>query len=500
MSLEQKQKYFRSVGYAPHSTGQAEFHASQARFKLACCGRRFGKSYMAAMDLIPQLFQHDHRYWIVGPTYDLGEKEFRYVWNNLIIRQQLGRDKRIKKAYNKKQGEMYIEFKPWQTVLEVRSAQHPESLVGDALHGVIMSEAAKHKEDTWQRYIRPALSDFRGWGSFPSTPEGFNWFYELWERGYHSSTNTSALDSFESWTFPSWENRVIYPGGRYDPEILLLEKTTSVEWFAQEIGAEFTSFVGKIYGEFDNTVHVLDDYKFNPLWPNYMCFDWGFTKPLAAIEFQVSPWDEIFVWREHYKPYFTLTQHCQEIKARPNPEGYRLDLCFGDAADPGAALEVTAQLGVACLAEPEAKENWREGVLKVKEFLKVHEELEDVSESTELVVPIKRTRFYVARDCRNTLKEFNTYRRKETPGGKEERKDGPVDQNIPDHALDAIRYGIMHLYKLFVHQHLDPTDVQDWMRNQRTTAEDLVDYALSPEYESDSFFTYDGGMVSGMRF
>src|SRR5689334_14508409 len=108
-----KMAFFNRIGYTPHSK-QMLYHKSKARFRLPCCGRRMGKSTMAARDLEPELFMADRRYWIVGPTYDLAEKEFRVIWNDLIIGLGMGKDKRIKKAYNKRSGEMYIEF-PWQT-------------------------------------------------------------------------------------------------------------------------------------------------------------------------------------------------------------------------------------------------------------------------------------------------------------------------------------------------------------------------------------------------
>src|SRR3954470_14634022 len=160
--------FFRKIKYDPHPK-QWLYHNSPARFRVPVCGRRFGKSTMAGRDVEPQLFVPKKRFWIVGPTYDLGEKEFRVIWDDLIIRKQLGRDKRVKKAYNKRSGDMYIEF-PWGTRLEVRSATHPETLVGEGLSGAIMSEAAKHTKVTWERYIRPALADKRGWATFPTTP------------------------------------------------------------------------------------------------------------------------------------------------------------------------------------------------------------------------------------------------------------------------------------------------------------------------------------------
>jgi hypothetical protein len=430
-----KAAFFNLVNYKPHSVEQAKYHQSTARFKVPCCGRRFGKSTMAGYDLAPQMLTPKKRFWIVGPTYDLGEKEFRVVWNSLIIDLKMGRDKRVRKAYNKRSGDMYIEL-PWQTRLEVRSADHPENLVGEALDGAIMSEAAKQKIETWERFIRPALADRRGWATFPTTPEGFNWLYQLWVLGQ----NPDFAD-YESWKFPSWANPAVYPGGRQDPEIKLLEATTTPEWFAQEIGADFASFVGKIFPEWEESTHVRK-VEFNPAWPNYMCFDWGYTNPLAAVEFQVTPWDEIRVWREHYQAFTTLEEHIRIIKARPQPEGYRLDMAFGDPADPEAAVYVSQKL-VGCWAAPEVKSlPWREGIDLMGTFMRPRATGSDLD---EYGTPETRPAFLVDFSCPNTIGEFNNYRSQEAVKGKNVPEMG---QKIKDHAIDAIRYGILHLFVL----------------------------------------------------
>jgi len=434
-----KQKYFQSIGYHPHPE-QEKFHNSRARFRVCCCGRRFGKSTMAARDLEPYLFVPKTRYWIVGPTYDLGEKEFRVIWDDLMIGKGFARDKRIKKAYNKKQGDMYIEF-PWQTRLEVRSAEHPENLVGDALNGVIMSEAAKQKEATWKKYIRPALTDFRGFATFPTTPEGYNWLHKMWQYGQDPDR-----PDYESWQFPSWANTVLYPKGFDDEEIQEMKRSTIAEWFAQEIGAEFSAFVGKIYGEWRENIHVKK-HEFNPNWPNYITFDWGYTNPLAAIEFQVAPDDTIYIWREYYKAFVTLEQALAEMKQRQQPEGYRLDMAFGDAADPAAAVTVSEKL-VGCYADPRAKENWRDGVMTVKKFLKMRE----TGLYDEYERPIERPGLYVDHSCKNVIKEFNNYKSKEPVNGSNVPEMG---QKVEDHAMDAIRYGLVHLYTLGANYHLD---------------------------------------------
>lgn len=435
-----KWRYFELIGYKPHPR-QCLFHESDARFKVPICGRRFGKSIMAARDLEPYLLMPNRRYWIVGPTYDLGEKEFRVIWDDMIIKQGLGKERDIKKSYSKKQGDLSIEF-PWRTRVEVRSAERPENLVGEGLHGVIMSEAAKHTQDTWDRFIRPALTDFRGRATFPSTPEGQNWLYKMWQMG-----RDPKEPDFASWQFPSWENPHVYPLGINDPEIQLARRTTPPDQFDQEYGADFTSFSGKIYKEWDESVHVQEVY-FNPMLPNYIAFDWGYAAPMAAIEFQVDAFGRVRVWREHYKSQVRLKDFLGELKSRKQPPGYHLDLCFGDAADPEAVVSVSEDFAP-CLADPRSKQGTsggtldsgkREGIELIKGLLMLQEIDQD-----EFGTPIEIPSLTVDHSCENLIREFSNYR---TAPAVKDRDPREMTYKKDDHALDALRYGLMHVLKL----------------------------------------------------
>lgn len=452
MKVVDSEKYFEQIDYVPHPK-QWLFHRSPARFRAPVCGRRFGKSTMAARDEEPRLLIPDRRVWIVGPTYDLAEKEFRVLWDDMMIRLELGKNKQVKRANNKRAGEMFIEF-PWKTRIECRSADHPENLVGERLDHVIMSEAAKHKKDTWERFIRPALADRRGTATFPTTPEGYNWLYNIWALGQNP-----GFPDYESWQFPSWDNPAVYPGGRNDPEILNIESTSLTPWFLQEIAASFSAFVGQIYSEFQETVHVKK-LEYNPAWPNYIAFDWGFVNPMAAIEFQVAPDDTIYIWREHYKAYMRLEEHLDLLKNRAQPPGYKVDLCFGDAADPEAILTVNQKFGP-CIGDPLAKSNWRQGVELVKRFLK-RRPVSNTMDLTELIDKKDVASLgqyglegppglFVDYSCTNTIREFNNYR---APQMRQDRNPREDAQKYDDHALDAIRYGLVHLYELGASSHL----------------------------------------------
>jgi hypothetical protein len=424
---------------------------------------------MAARDVTPKSLLRPHKMvWIVGPTYDLAEKEFRIIWNDLIVQKGLGKDKRVRKAYSKRSGDMFIQF-PWDTRVECRSAEHPEYLVGEALDHVIMSEAAKHKKETWERYVRPALADRRGSADFPTTPEGFNWLHDTWQLGRRAKYK----GIYESWRFPSWANSAVYPKGRQDEEILLLEDTSEPEWFLQEIGADFASFVGKIFPSWDETQHVMtEEYKFVPAWPNYIAFDWGYTNPLAAVEFQVSPQDEIFVWREHYKKYKTIPDHIRELQSRDQPAGYHINLTFGDPADPEAAEQVARLLKVQCWAPKELKSDytWRDGIDNMAAFLRKVQVHED-----QWGAPIEAPRYHVAWQCKNHIKEMNNYRSKEPVKGQNVPELG---NKVEDHTIDAVRYALLCLFKMGAHNnHLTanmvdngPVELTPQAARQRTQA------------------------------
>lgn len=327
---------FGKVGYKPHSEKQYDIHNSSARFKVLCCGRRYGKTTMGGQELTVAMCDTSTvgYYWIVGPTYSGGEKEFRVVYDNLIRKLHLG--SKIKKQYNVLQGNMRIEM-PWGTVLEVKSAERQEGLLGEGLSGVVMAEAARHTAATWEQYVRPSLSDKRGWAIFPSTPRGYNWFQGLWMLG-------KIEHDYQSWRLPSWENPIAYPGGRNDPEILQMERITSKQYFQQEIAAEFTAYAGKIYEEFDPEIHVMHK-DYDPMQANYWFFDYGWTNPFVCLDAMIDEADNVHIWREYQVTNMSTFDHGHTLMHRENPEHFHVDGRFGDPRGGDSAATLSLVIG-----------------------------------------------------------------------------------------------------------------------------------------------------------
>lgn len=292
-----KDAYFARTGYKPHQ-GQDIIHQAPSRFRVISNGRRWGKTYLGAKECELCGFSKSaitgkpQMGWIVGPQYGDAEKEFRIVYDTF---RQLGIDKHsIKFVNNPDNGSMHIKT-TWGFELICKSAKHPETLVGEGLDFVLMVEAGRHRRRTWGQYLRPALSDKRGWAIFSGVPEGRSensLLYALWSRG-----QDLRYPQWQSWRMPSWTNHIVFPGGRRDTEILEAEGDLTVDEFARQYGAQFVEKTGAVMQEWDDEVH-LKNLRYTPGWPVYAAVDYGFTNPFVWLWIQVDEWGTAYVIRE----------------------------------------------------------------------------------------------------------------------------------------------------------------------------------------------------------
>ena len=167
-----KDAWFQQTGYEPH-LGQSLVHFDGTRHRVLTNGRRWGKSLFGGKEIECMAFIRNYigqpmRGWIIGPNYGDAEKEFRVVYNTF---KALGIDQVSSKFIkNVENGNMRIATN-WGFELECRSAQHPESLVGEGLDFVLLAEAGRHTKRTFTEYVRPALSDKRGLSIMSGVPE-----------------------------------------------------------------------------------------------------------------------------------------------------------------------------------------------------------------------------------------------------------------------------------------------------------------------------------------
>ena len=466
--------YYKKVGFTPHSPGQSEYLYSTARFSVPCCGRRYGKSLPAGHRMGFKAFKPETWNWIVGPTYKLGEKEFRIVWNDY---QKLGILKYCRKAYSAHQGDMYI-VTPWHSHIEVVSADKPDALLGEALSHACMSEAARHSRATWEQFVEPALSDLRGSADFPSTPQGYNWYHGLYELGQMNNTTTlpngKTVRLYQSWNFPTWENTFRFPGGFNDPEIQRVKRVASKQWFDQEYGALFTTRTGSIFEEWDENVHIVA-HEFNPYWPNYLAFDYGFSNPFVCLDIQIEPpqssdpsdGGRVWVWREYYKSGLSTHEHGLYLKSRENPDDYNVVAMWGDPR--GADEAATLALTVGYVASEDVR--WKLSIEQMKRMLKA-----------------RPPQIFVDPSCKNLIRQMQKLHVKEMGRGtkfdlNETAGDGNIQHKVDDHAVDALRYFIgpyfvagagMHLSDIYGENYRGSESEDFFTLNNPITLDSLV--------------------------
>ena len=104
-----KWKLFDLLGYKVHHGAVRNFHNSTARVKVCSAPRRSTKSYSAAKDALATVLMPNTRTWIVGPSYGLAEKEFRYIHEDLVLRRkEIGLPKPTICLTNARSGQLYI--------------------------------------------------------------------------------------------------------------------------------------------------------------------------------------------------------------------------------------------------------------------------------------------------------------------------------------------------------------------------------------------------------
>lgn len=442
-----------TVGFNPHP-GQLAVMESNARHRVVCAGRRFGKSYVGGYELLPYAISaraeadrlrdegKRREYWIVGPQYATAEKEFRVFWN-ICRRMQIPMD--TPGSYNSTEsGLMKVSLWNGAFILQAKSAQHPESLVGEGLSGVILAEAAKIKPIVWQQMIRPTLADFDGWSLHTSTPEGKNWFYDLFNHARDPEN-----PDWESFRMPAWRNTHVYKTPTedkdvrtllrlmeehygYSPyqiareydltvdnEVLSVAGELTIPLFNQEYAAEFTDFVGKVFKDFDEETHVARlDYQ--PGWQTVAAVDYGWTNPNVWLLIQIGPYGEINVLHEHYQENQTADEFADDIIRRglcPSDLTY----FYPDPASPGDTRILESKFrkaGLKAMARPgtggELKARLDLIRLCLKNYIHDQQKYDPDDESTHGRYDFIRPQLMFDIKCPRTIHDFSEYRYPDT--------------------------------------------------------------------------------------
>ena len=164
-------------GWKPHPT-QREWLLDRHRVKVAACGRRWGKTEAAAIDVATYAIANNGSVqMIVAPTYDQSKLISSTVERLLLSKDEIRRHVQVTKT-------PYPDIRYRNSRIMARTADDDgRNLRGHAADRVVVDEAAFVRDQVVEEVIGPMLADRNGQLVMASTPFGKNHFYRAFLRG-----------------------------------------------------------------------------------------------------------------------------------------------------------------------------------------------------------------------------------------------------------------------------------------------------------------------------
>ncbi len=389
---------------------QDEIAKDTHRFRVVVCGRRFGKTTLAVLEMVARaVYKTDCRIAYISPTYQMSRD---IAWLEL---------KKICKPIVKKINESRLEIQVHTvhrttSTISLRGWESIDTLRGQLFDFIVIDEIASMRnwESNWQEIIRPTLTDRRGEVLFITTPKGFNHAYSLYctdptqPKAYPDQKQDQDYKSFH---FTSYENPHLPK-----EEIDKAAQELTPNRFAQEYLADFKKQEGLVYQEF-----IRDQHLFNtPMDGEHLAgVDFGFTNPTAVLtiikDYDASYW----VTKEWYHSGKTNDEIAEYVASQ------KFSMVYSDPASP-AAIQEFRRRGINVRDVIKGKDSIKNGIDKIKNLF-------------------LQNRLHIHQSCTNLIGELESYSYPESTPNKNE-DEVPIDDN--NHALDALSYCIrMNLNK-----------------------------------------------------
>ncbi len=290
----------------------------------------------------------------------------------------------------------------------LRSADRPQSLLGADLAWLYGDEVALWDRDAFMYAIsRLRQPGFRHQAAFTFTPKGRNWAFDVFGK---PSPDVHVIRC------STRENPFLDPGF-----VSMLEAHYGDTPFArQEIDGEFVSFEGLVYAQFSPSRHVRRPPSESRFTTIIAGVDWGYTNPGAIVV--VGRSEDGAVWAldeaygRHIPPQGPGESWVSIASALKERWGVELFVC-----DPSEPANIAAFEREGLPAAP-ADNSLEPGIAAVSALLSAE-------------------RLFISPDCPNLISEFGRYQYKLGPDG---QPTGEVLKAF-DHALDALRYAVLHL-------------------------------------------------------
>lgn len=202
-------------------------------------------------------------------------------------------------------------------------------------------------------------------------------------------------------------------------------------------------YEGQFFKTFRRDVHVIDNGEIPDGWLRFRTIDYGYRAPFCCLWMAVDYDYNVIVYREHYEAEKELPLHMEKVSTLSLGEKYRATV--GDpsmwAKNPVTAnrrdsvtpthrsiADIMAMGGISVI---KANNDRMSGWSLVRQYLDWEGPIEE---------PKRRPKLFIMEGCVNLIREL-------AEAIYDKHKIEDLDTKGSDHALDALRYGMLHAVK-----------------------------------------------------
>lgn len=336
-----------------------------------------------------------------------------------------------------------------------------QSLTNMNLSGFWIDQAEEVSEDAFDfligRIRRPVQ---RREGFITFNPNGHDW---IWRR-FHKKMGSDGkqlpnLNDYYLVMASTLENKENLP-----EDYLRGLLSQPREWQKRFVQGSFDVFSGQIYDMFNPSIHVIQPFEIPQQFERFRAIDHGTATGHATccLWFAVDFDSNIYVFQEYYQEAEVVSKHVESVnklsQVRTTTGNIIADHYAYTVIDPSTHAKTKERNGYRFSVADEyldagiptiaAQNDVLAGINRVKEYLtldpeRYHPFLKD--DEGEFIKGAPR--LYIFSSCDNLIEEIAQYRWKTYSGkmlanvDRDDPKEAPVKRQ--DHAVDALRYGIM---------------------------------------------------------
>ena len=400
---------------------QGEVFSATNRFRVLVAGRRFGKSYLACIELLKAALERPgETYFYCAPTYrmakDIAWKTLKKIIPNSLVRTKNETDLRMELIND--------------STIELKGTENASALRGRSLSGVVLDEAAFMEAEVWFEVLRPALADKQGWALFISTPEGTaSWFYDLW-----CYVDEDTTGDWKRWCFTT-----IQGGNVPTEEVEAARAQLDPRTFRQEFEASFENLSGLVAISFSDA-NIDKDIRDLPILPLLLGVDFN-VDPMSGI-CAVKKGNELWVFDEIIMTGGATTwDFTEEVINR-----YGLERRIVACPDPTGGARKTAGIGA---TDHSILRKSGFSVSSPRNPWKIRDKITAVNTALYDANGIRRCKIHPR--CRELIKSLRTLTY--TPGTSLPNKNLGVD-----HAFDAFGYLCLQTFNLAKPENIGKTN------------------------------------------